>query len=84
MAGTVPELAPLDGEAAAAAQLTNLNDINRLLQETLGGERAIDAELEGLLAKRGDIEGRLASLQTSTAEARSSGTLLGCHKSHPF
>ena len=59
----------LEGEAAAVAQLTNLNDINRLLQETLGRERAVDLELEGLLAKRGDIEGRLGALQSSTTEA---------------
>jgi hypothetical protein len=58
-----------DGEAAAVAQLTSLNDINRLLHETLGRERAIDAELEGLLAKRGDVEGRLLDLRASTAEA---------------
>ena len=51
------------------AQLTSLNDINRLLHETLGRERAIDAELEGLLAKRGDVEGRLLDLRASTAEA---------------
>ena len=50
------------------AQLTSLNDINRLLHETLGRERAIDAELEGLLAKRGDVEGRLLDLRVSTAE----------------
>ena len=52
------------------AQLTSLNDINRLLHETLGRERAIDGELEGLLAKRGDVEGRLLDLRASTAEAR--------------
>jgi len=51
------------------AQLTSLNDINRLLHETLGRERAIDGELEDLLAKRGDVEGRLLDLRASTAEA---------------
>ena len=56
------------------AQLTSLNDINRLLHETLGRERAIDGELEALLAKRGDVEGRLLELRSSTAEARSTFT----------
>lgn len=51
------------------SQLTNLNDINRLLNETLGRERAVDVELEGMLAKRRVIEGSLATLQSSTAEA---------------
>ena len=59
----------MEGEVAAVAQLTNLNDINRLLQETLGRERALDQELEGLLSKRSDIEGQLATLQSSTIEA---------------
>ena len=68
-AGAAAEAPALEGEAEAVAQLTNLNDINRLLNETLGRERAVDVELEGLLAKRRVIEGSLATLQSSTAEA---------------
>jgi conserved oligomeric Golgi complex subunit 4 len=51
-------------------KLSNLNDINRLLHETLTKERNIDGELEKLLAKRSVIEGSLAALHSGTAEVR--------------
>ncbi|KAK9830013.1 hypothetical protein WJX72_009198 [[Myrmecia] bisecta] len=50
------------------SQLTNLNDINRLLHETVAKERSIDAELEQLLSKREDIEAGLLVLHSATAE----------------
>jgi conserved oligomeric Golgi complex subunit 4 len=49
-------------------KLSNINDINRLLHETLAKERNIDVELEKLLAKRNVIEGSLANLQGATSE----------------
>ena len=53
---------------AAVSSLTNLNEINRLLHETLAKERTIDLELDKLLNKRGDLEKQLVALQSSTAE----------------
>ncbi len=55
---------------AGLQQLTNLNDITRLLHEMLARERSVNAELEGLLSKRSTLEGGLVTLQSSTAEVR--------------
>ena len=48
--------------------LTNLNDVNRLLHETLIREQCIDAELETLQSKRESIDRSLLTLQQSTVE----------------
>lgn len=75
---TMPS-APAAGAAAAAGastsvdlalihRLTNLNDINRILHETIAKERSIDNELDQLLSKRGDLERSFLLLNTPTAE----------------
>lgn len=51
-------------------KLSNINDINRLLHETLAKERNIDLELEKVLAKRNVVERSLADLQGGTSEVR--------------
>lgn len=53
---------------AGLHDLTNLNDITRLLHEMLAKERSVNAELEGLLQKRSTLEGSMVTLQSSTAE----------------
>ena len=57
-----------DPGLAGLRELTNLNDIMRLLHEVAAKERSVNAELEGLLSKRGALEGGLVTLQSSTAE----------------
>ncbi|PSC72320.1 conserved oligomeric Golgi complex subunit 4 isoform B [Micractinium conductrix] len=52
----------------AVRQLASVADVNRLLHEASARERAIDAELEQLLARRGDLEACLVQLHTSTEE----------------
>jgi hypothetical protein len=52
-------------------ELTNLNDITRVLHEMLARERGVNAELEGLITKRGTLEAGLVTLRSSTAEVRS-------------
>lgn len=51
-------------------ELTNLNDITRVLHEMLARERGVNAELEGLITKRGTLEAGLITLRSSTAEVR--------------
>jgi hypothetical protein len=63
--------APAPFDAAVIKKLTNLNDINKLLHETLAKERAVDAELDKMLMKRGDLERSILSLNASTSEVRS-------------
>lgn len=68
------------GAAAAAAasvfgveqvrQLRSVADVHRLLHEASARERAIDAELEQLLLRRGELEQRLVELHGSTEEVR--------------
>jgi hypothetical protein len=53
---------------AVLRELTNLNDITRVLHEMLARERCVNAELEGLTAKRGTLETGLVTLRSSTAE----------------
>ncbi|GAX77377.1 hypothetical protein CEUSTIGMA_g4823.t1 [Chlamydomonas eustigma] len=50
-------------------KLTNLSDINRILNETLAKERALDVELDQLLSKRADLERSFLLLNAPTAEA---------------
>lgn len=49
-------------------RLTNLNEINRLLHETIAKERTIDGELDKLLSKRAELERSFLLLNTPTAE----------------
>lgn len=62
-------------DLAAVRQLTNLNEVNRLLHDANAKERAINAELELLLGKRGELEDGLLVLHQSTAEASSRAEL---------
>lgn len=59
-------LAPLD--FSSVKRLTNLNDINRALHETVALERSIEAELEQLLSKRADIEKGFITLHDSASD----------------
>jgi hypothetical protein len=61
-------LAPLD--FSAVRRLTNLNDINRALHETVARERSMEAELELLLSRRGEIERSFLDLHDSAAEVK--------------
>ncbi len=67
---TQPPLSFTKPGLAGLQELTNLNDISRLLHEMLAKERSVNAELEGLLSKRSTLEGSLVTLQSSTAEVR--------------
>lgn len=51
-----------------ALSLTNINDINRFLHETVAKERSIDAELEQLLTRRTEVEKSILALHTTTTE----------------
>lgn len=48
--------------------LTNLNDINRLLHETIAYERSIEADLDKQLGKRTDLEREILQLNAATSE----------------
>ncbi len=52
----------------AALSLTNINDINRFLHETVAKERSIDAELEQLLTRRTEVEKSILALHTASSE----------------
>lgn len=71
----MPSLVRAPSAAAGAAdstsklqQLTNLNDINRLLHETVAKERAIEGELDKQLNKRGDLERGILLLNATSSE----------------
>lgn len=49
-------------------ELDSLHDISRLLQEVVGHERTVNAELEELLSKRGALESTIISLHGSTVD----------------
>jgi conserved oligomeric Golgi complex subunit 4 len=51
-------------------RLTNLNDINRLLNDTIAKERTIDSDLDRLLSHRTHIERGILVLGSSTQEVR--------------
>lgn len=55
-------------DLALIHRLTNLNDINRILHETIAKERSIENELDQLLGKRVDLERSFLLLNTPTAE----------------
>lgn len=52
----------------AVEQLTSLTDISRLLHETLATERGLEAELDQLLSRRGDMEQSLLALHAGSKE----------------
>lgn len=56
--------------------LTNLNDINRLLHETIAYERSIEADLDKQLGKRTDLEREILQLNAATSEVCSLGQAL--------
>lgn len=64
-------LGPADS-ASKLQQLTNLNDINRLLHETVAKERAIEAELDKQLSNRSELERSILLINASTSEVGSS------------
>lgn len=55
-------------ETSVIQQLNNLNDINRLLHETVAAERAIDIELDRQLGKRDTFDRSLIMLNTNTTD----------------
>lgn len=57
-------------DLASVRQLSNVNEVHRLLHEANTRERSIDAELEQLLSRRGELEQSLLALHASTAEVR--------------
>jgi hypothetical protein len=57
-------------DLASVRALSNMNDVNRLLHEANTRERSIDAELEQLLSRRGQLEDSLLTLHAATAEVR--------------
>lgn len=61
-------LGPL--ELTAVRNLSNANDVNRLLHEANTRERSIDAELEQLLSRRDQLDDRILALHATTAEVR--------------
>ena len=60
--------APVALDLAAVHRLSSLADVHRLLHEANAAERGIDAELEALLSRRGELEQGLAALHSSTTE----------------
>lgn len=66
MAQAAPSTAGLD--LSVIHKLTNLSEINRLLHETVAKERAVDSELDRLLAKRTDLERSFLLLNNPTSE----------------
>ena len=59
-------------DISSIEKLTSLNDISRLLHETVARERGLEAELDQLLSRRGELEQKLLSLHASSREV--SGT----------
>ncbi|KAG1668624.1 hypothetical protein FOA52_001493 [Chlamydomonas sp. UWO 241] len=55
-------------DLALIHRLTNLNEITRILHETIAKERAVDVELDQLLSKRAELERSFLLLNTPTAE----------------
>ena len=55
-------------DLASVRALNNINDVNRLLHEANTKERSIDAELEQLLSRRGQLEDSLLTLHDATTE----------------
>lgn len=53
---------------AQLSSLTNLNDINRLLHETIAWERSIEADLDKQLGRRTELERDILQLNAATSE----------------
>lgn len=74
-------------DLAAVRSLSNIADVHRLLHEANTRERSIDAELEQLLSRRGQLEDGLLSLHDATVEVRVSAKRgsfeLPCFRSVP-
>ena len=58
-------------DVGSIEKLTSLNDISRLLHETVARERGLEAELDQLLSRRGELEQNLLSLHASSREVSS-------------
>lgn len=56
-------------DLAQISRLTNLQDVHRLLHDTLSKEISVDAELNKLLGRRVEFEARLLQLNPPTREA---------------
>ncbi|DBA99835.1 TPA: Golgi transport complex subunit 4, variant 2 [Trebouxia sp. C0004] len=55
-------------DISAVTKLTSLSDISRLLQDTLAIERGLEAELDQLLHRRGELEKGLLDLHAGSRE----------------
>ncbi len=55
-------------DLALIHRLTNLNEINKMLHETIAKERTLEQELDQLLSKRADLERSFLLLNAPTAE----------------
>lgn len=55
-------------DVSSVEKLSSLNDISRLLHETLAQERGLEAELDQLLNRRGELEETLVTLHTDSTE----------------
>ena len=63
---------------SAVECLTSLSDISRILHETLAKERSLEAELDQLLNRRGEIEKGLIALHAGSREVRAPLCWLRC------
>ena len=55
-------------DVSSVEKLSSLSDISRLLHETLAQERGIEAELDHLLNRRGELEQTLVTLHADSTE----------------
>jgi hypothetical protein len=58
----------LVADISAVEKLTSLSDISRLLHDTLAKERGLEAELDQLLNRRGELEKGLLDLHAGSRE----------------
>jgi len=58
----------LIADISAVEKLTSLSDISRLLHDTLAKERGLEAELDQLLHRRGELEKGLLDLHAGSRE----------------
>lgn len=65
----------LIADISIVEKLTSLSDISRLLHETLAKERGLEAELDQLLNRRGELEQGLIELHASSREVRTTPCL---------
>lgn len=55
-------------DLSVISKLTNLNEINRLLHETLAKERTVQNNLDQLLTRRGEVERNVLVLNATSSE----------------